>query len=142
MKKTFSVNCHNVEFTPCTAIVDGDTERQKAVFIHDTTDEFGNGDGVVFGVSVPNSEKDATSLLEEYVETDSEILKTVIFCKDTIREHRKSQNLTLHQLSAMSGVSVTQIHAVETGKSDPGNMSARNLLAIAKALNVDPYEII
>ena len=50
----------------------------------------------------------------------------------TIREHRKSKRLTLHQLSSLSGVSVTQIQAVETGKSDPGNMSAKNLLAIAK----------
>ena len=60
----------------------------------------------------------------------------------TIREHRKAQRLTLHQLSELSGVSVTQIQAVETGKSDPGNMSARNLLAIAKALNADPYELL
>lgn len=60
----------------------------------------------------------------------------------TIREHRKAQRLTLHQLSDLSGVSVTQIQAVETGKSDPGNMSSRNLLAIAKALNADPYELI
>ena len=60
----------------------------------------------------------------------------------TIREHRKSQHLTLHQLSALSGVSVTQIQAVETGKSEPGNMSARNLLAIAKVLNADPYELL
>lgn len=60
----------------------------------------------------------------------------------TIREHRKSKNLTLHKLSALSGVSVTQIQAVETGKSDPGNMSSRNLLAIAKALNADPYELL
>ena len=60
----------------------------------------------------------------------------------TIREHRKSKHLTLHQLSDLSGVAVTQIQAVETGKSDPGNMAARNLLAIAKALNADPYELL
>lgn len=60
----------------------------------------------------------------------------------TIREHRKQQHLTLRQLSDLSGVSVTQIQAVETGKSDPCNMSARNLLAIAKALNADPYELL
>ncbi len=62
--------------------------------------------------------------------------------KMTIREHRKSNRLTLHQLSDLCGVSVTQIQAVETGKSDPGNMSAKNLLAIAKALNADPYELL
>ena len=62
--------------------------------------------------------------------------------KMKIRDHRKAKRLTLHQLSDLSGVSVTQIQAVETGKSDPGNMSARNLLAIAKALNADPYELV
>lgn len=62
--------------------------------------------------------------------------------KMKIREHRKAKRLTLHQLSELSGVSVTQIQAVETGKSEPGNMSARNLLAIAKALNADPYELL
>ena len=62
--------------------------------------------------------------------------------KMKIRERRKAKRLTLHQLSNLSGVSVTQIQAVETGKSDPGNMSARNLLAIAKALNADPYELL
>lgn len=60
----------------------------------------------------------------------------------TIREHRKAQRLTLHQLSTLSGVSVTQIQAAETGKADPGNMSAKNLLAIAKALDTDPYELL
>lgn len=62
--------------------------------------------------------------------------------KMKIREHRKSKRLTLHQLSSLSGVSVTQIQAVETGKSDPGNMSAKNLLAIAKALDANPFELI
>lgn len=60
----------------------------------------------------------------------------------TIREHRKANRLTLQQLSDLSGVSVTQIQAAETGRADPGNMSAKNLLAIAKALNTNPYELI
>lgn len=59
-----------------------------------------------------------------------------------LREHRKARHLTLQQLSEMSGVSVTQIQAVETGKSDPGNMAARNLLALARALDADPHELI
>lgn len=59
-----------------------------------------------------------------------------------IREHRNARHLTLQQLSELSGVSVTQIQAVETGKSDPGNMAARNLLALAKALEADPHELI
>lgn len=60
----------------------------------------------------------------------------------TIREHRKAKHLTLHQLSALCGVSVNQLQTTETGKADPGNMSARNLLAIAKALDADPWELI
>lgn len=60
----------------------------------------------------------------------------------TIREHRKAQGLTLRQLSDISGVSYKQLQAAETGKSDPGNMTARNLLAIAEALNVNPYELL
>lgn len=60
----------------------------------------------------------------------------------TIREHRKNQHMTLRQLSDLSGVSVTQIQAVETGQSSPGNMAAKNLLAIAAALKVDPYELL
>ena len=59
-----------------------------------------------------------------------------------IRAPRKSKRLTLHQLSSLSGVSVTQIQAVETGKSNPGNMSAKNLLAIAKVLDANPFELI
>ena len=60
----------------------------------------------------------------------------------TIREHRKEKNLTLQQLSDLSGVNITQIQAVETGRSDPRNMSSKNLLAIARALNADPYELL
>lgn len=59
-----------------------------------------------------------------------------------IRKQRKKKQLTLHQLSKLSGVAVTQIQAVETGKSNPGNMAAKNLLAIAKALNADPWELL
>lgn len=60
----------------------------------------------------------------------------------TIREHRKTKHMTLRQLSDLSGVSVTQIQAVETGQSSPGNMAAKNLLAISAALKVDPYELL
>ena len=60
----------------------------------------------------------------------------------TIREARKAKGLTIKQLSDLCGVAPTQIQAVETGKSEPGNMDARNLLAIAKALDANPYEFI
>ena len=37
--KTFEINGHEVEFTACTAIAEGDTERQQAVLVHDVGDE-------------------------------------------------------------------------------------------------------
>lgn len=60
----------------------------------------------------------------------------------TIREHRKSKGLTLRQLSEKCGISIKQIQAAETGKADPGNLAARNLLAIAKALDANPWELL
>lgn len=77
MKKTFNVNGHEVEFTSCTAI--GDTERQNAVYVHDTTDEFSDGDGVLFGVDVPESAEEAADLLDESIPLDTnwETINTV-----------------------------------------------------------------
>lgn len=86
MKKSFIINSHEVEFTACTAIAAsiGDTTRQDAVFVHDTEDECGNGDCVVFGVSLPESEEEAVALCEEYGDTDAETLDTVVFCDGTV----------------------------------------------------------
>lgn len=81
MKKTFNVNGHEVEFTSCTAIAAsiGDTERQNAVHVHDATDEFSDGDGVLFGVEVPESDEEAADLLDESIPLDTnwETLNTV-----------------------------------------------------------------
>lgn len=79
MMKIFKINGHEVAFAPCTAIAVsiGDTTRQKAVFVHDLEDEFGDGDGVIFGEDVPENEEEAASLLEGYIDTYSETLETV-----------------------------------------------------------------
>lgn len=58
-----------------------------------------------------------------------------------IRELRKSNNLTLHQLSDLSGISVTQIQGVETGRIKLENMTVKNFMELCKALEVDPCEI-
>lgn len=81
MKKSFTINGHEVEFTACTAIAAsiGDTARQDAVFVHDVEDECGNGDCVVFAASLPESEEEAAALCEEYGDTDVETLDTVVF---------------------------------------------------------------
>lgn len=81
MKCTFNLSGHDVTFTLCTAIAVGiSPDRQPALFVHDEQDEFGNGDGVIFGVGeLPETPLEAASLLQEYVETDYETLSTVQF---------------------------------------------------------------
>lgn len=61
---------------------------------------------------------------------------------NSLRAARISAGLTQHQLAAASGVNVRQIQRVENGESEAGNLTARNLLAIADALGVDPHELI
>ena len=79
--KTFMIDGHEVEFTSCTAIATscGETERTDAIFIHDNEDEFGDGDGVVFGVKMPKDAEEAASVLEEFIDTYRETLETIEF---------------------------------------------------------------
>lgn len=83
MSKIFVVEGHEVEFTPCTAIAAsiGDTARQEdCVFVHDLQDEFGNGDGVIFGVEMPESDEQAAEIMfNETLDTCQETLETVEF---------------------------------------------------------------
>lgn len=51
---------------------------------------------------------------------------------------RVNAGMTQQQLADASGVNIRQIRRVELGTSGAGNMSARNLLAIADVLGVDP----
>lgn len=60
----------------------------------------------------------------------------------TIKEARISSHMTQKQLADESGVYIRQIQRVEYGASEAGNLTARNFLAIAKALNIDPYELL
>lgn len=56
--------------------------------------------------------------------------------------YRIQAGLTQKQLSDLSGVNVRQIQRVESGDSAAGNLTAKNLLAIADALGVDPRGLI
>lgn len=56
--------------------------------------------------------------------------------------YRRGAQMELGQLAELSGVNMRQIQKVESGEIDAGRMSARNLLAIADALAVDPRELI
>lgn len=60
----------------------------------------------------------------------------------TITDARKSAGLTQMQLSELSGVNIRQIQRVESGASQAGNLTAKNLIAIADALGIDPHELI
>lgn len=60
----------------------------------------------------------------------------------TLKEARIERGLTQMKLADLSGVNVRQIRRIELGTSDAGNMSARNLLAIADILGVDPRDLI
>jgi transcriptional regulator with XRE-family HTH domain len=50
--------------------------------------------------------------------------------------------MTQQELAEASGVNVRQIRRVEIGEAQAGNLTAKNLLAIAKVLNVDPESLI
>ena len=50
---------------------------------------------------------------------------------------RVKAGLTQKQLAERSGVNIRQIQRVELGESEAGNLTAKNLLAIADALGVE-----
>ena len=57
----------------------------------------------------------------------------------TIKKFRSEKNLSLRQLAEASGVSVSQISKIETGK---GDTTVGNLIKIAKVLDVPASKII
>lgn len=59
-----------------------------------------------------------------------------------IAYHRIQKGLTQQQLANTAGVNIRLIQKVENGEAQTGNLTARNLLAIANALNVEPKELI
>lgn len=142
MKKTFEINGHEVEFTSCTAVAAsiGDTVRQMAVLVHDLDDEFHDGDGVLFGVTVPENEEEARSILEEYLDTDSDTLATVVLTG--LKELRMAAGLTQQQLADKAGINIRQLQKYESGEYDLRNMTARAFIALADALRVDPHQLL
>lgn len=55
---------------------------------------------------------------------------------------RVGAGMSLKELSEKSGVSYVTIAKVEGGTARAGNLTARNLLALADAIGVDPRELI
>lgn len=60
----------------------------------------------------------------------------------TIRTARQAAGLTQKQLAEAADINIRQIQKVESGEAAAGNLTARNLLALADALGVDPHELI
>lgn len=72
------------EISTCTAVAVGvDPERQPALFVHRSDDEFRDGDAVVFGYDASwiNDEYDLASIFEDWRawSSDEETLATVEF---------------------------------------------------------------
>lgn len=59
-----------------------------------------------------------------------------------IREARLAAGLTQKQLAAAAGVNIRLVQKVENGEAKAANLTAKNLLALADALGVDPRELI
>lgn len=55
---------------------------------------------------------------------------------------RLGAGMSQQELAAASGVYVRQIRRVELGEAEPGNLTAKNLLALADALGVDPKALL
>lgn len=55
---------------------------------------------------------------------------------------RRMAQMSIKELAEKSGVNMRLIQNVELGSSDAGNMTAKNLLAIAATLDVEPKELI
>lgn len=55
---------------------------------------------------------------------------------------RRVAGLTQAQLAEASGVNIRQIQRVELGEAEAGNLTAKNLIAIADALHVDIRRLI
>ena len=56
--------------------------------------------------------------------------------------YRRGAGLSQQELAAKSSVHVRQIQRVELGEAETGNLTARNLIAIADALGVDVRSLI
>lgn len=55
---------------------------------------------------------------------------------------RRVEGMTQAELAKASGVNIRQIQRVELGEAEAGNLTAKNLIAIADALHVDIRRLI
>lgn len=60
----------------------------------------------------------------------------------SLRVARVAAGLTQKQLADAAGVNIRLVQKVEGGEVETGNLTAKNLLALADALGVDPRSLI
>ena len=60
----------------------------------------------------------------------------------TLRDAIRAAGISQAELSRRSGVDLRLIQRMVSGESKMGNIAAKNLIAIADALNVDPRGLI
>lgn len=60
----------------------------------------------------------------------------------TIKEARQAAGVTQKLLADALGVSQQYVSKLERGEMSPANITAKNLLAIADILGVDPHELV
>jgi len=65
--------------------------------------------------------------------------KTLIAFGKNLQTIRKAKKISLRKLEILSEVDYSEIHRVEKGKRNP---SLTIILALAKGLQIDPYELI
>ena len=59
-----------------------------------------------------------------------------------LRRARRNARLTQQQLSDMTGINIRQIQRLEYDEASMDNVTAKNLIALADALGVDPHELL
>lgn len=55
---------------------------------------------------------------------------------------RRMAGMTQTELAAKAGVNIRQIQRVEIGEAEAGNLTAKNLIAISDALDVDAKKLL
>lgn len=61
---------------------------------------------------------------------------------NALKQFRADAGLTQQQLADAAGVNIRLVQKVEGGEAKAENLTAKNLLALADALNIDPRDLI
>lgn len=64
------------------------------------------------------------------------------YVSNNLRSLRQMRGLTQQELADKSGVNIRNIQKIESGEIKVGNLSAKNFMALAEALNVYPADIL